>query len=394
MIQAINPTEFSKNCSAAIKELNTALSGFSSTFKNSPLSELIKNKRINKSVKEKAAWYACIVNPNIDVLLLQDYFETKQSRNILLKKETEQYNATINNFEELKSLTSNSSVYENLLVVKNEEPGNFDLFSLPVVNKPKCPENVLELFSQWQLRHGNEIELEKLFSHFCEWHALNNYSFSGHRHFILWFNYQMWKLFGDAVSLLNFEHYFFHHWNRESRSNEQSIRQLVVFLLETCQSLEMELKALYRADVHYDTFEPHQKIANNYLYSIEFGNPNQTAHPEDYSLQLNKILYKKGFIGGADINLKLQLEKVKLTVKNWYNAGLINVVFSDDNWYAYLLPEESKANRLQAYCNVKFSSAEPDWEMIKIKPAIQIQSEEKQDEPQARQATGQKAFFG
>jgi hypothetical protein len=394
MTQVTNFNELSKKCSAAIKELNASLTVFSSTFKNLPVSEFIKTKRVNRSLKEKAGWYACIVNPNIDVLLLQEYFDSRQSRNILIKKETEQYNITVNHFEELKALNSHASVYENLLVEKNEEPQGFDLFSSPVVARHKCPDPLRQLFAQWQLKDEGETELEKVFYRFCTWHSRNNFSFTGQRHFILWFNYQMWKLFGDASLLFNFEHHFFHHWNKESRSDEQGLRQLVHFMQEACSSLQTELKEIYRTEVHYDTFGPHQKIANNFLYLSGFCCAKQSVNPDDYSMQLNKVLFKKGFVEAGDITARLQLEKVKLTIQNWYNAGLVDVVCDEHGWYACLIPLEKETERLKGYCNIKFARVEPDWSKILVKPVIKIQAAEKHVEPQVRQVSGQKAFFG
>ena len=189
MSQEISHIELNKNGIAAIEELNSALSALSVIFKNLPVSELVKNKRLHKSMKEKAAWYACIVNSNIDVLLLQEYFDSKQSRNILLKKETEQYLETVNHFEELRTLSTNVSVYENLLSEKVEEVNAFDLFSTPVVNKQKCPTHLTQLFSQWQLTPSKASnDLETALVRFCEWHTLNNFSFNGQRKLILWFN--------------------------------------------------------------------------------------------------------------------------------------------------------------------------------------------------------------
>lgn len=395
MAQEISHIELNKNGIAAIHELNTALSSLSVVFKNLPVSELTKNKRIHKSVKEKAAWYACIVNPNIDVLLLQEYFESKQSRNILLKKETEQYQLTVNHFVELKTCTTNVSVYENLLGEKAEEVNSFDLFSTPVVSKQKCPADLVKLFAQWQLKPGNSNQLETALVQFCEWHALNNFSFNGQRHFILWFNYQLWKIYGDASALINVEHYFFHHWNKESRQIDASIKSLVNFIQETCIALELELKALYRSEIKFDTLEPLQKIANNYLYHIGFSCEGISVSTEDYSLQLNKLLLKKGFLCSEEINYKLTSEKVKLTIQNWYKTGLVDVVVNENNWYAYIKASENQSNRLQTYCNVQYQTQEPDWSKLVTKPIIQMQVSERQPESVAKPAASrQKAFFG
>ncbi len=397
MIQATNFIELNKHCSTAIKELNAAMSNFSGTFKNLPLSETVKNKRVNATVKEKAAWFACIVNPNIDILLLPDYLESKQSRNILLKKETDQFQAAVQNFPELSSLNSNAALYENLLTQKEEEQSSYDLFSRHVKVKAKCPEALTNRFNHWMIVSTGESEFENFIHQFCDWHAANNYSFTGQRNFILWMNYQLWKLFGDAALLFNIEQHFYHHWNRESRSNVQSVKELVHFLLEACIHLQSELKTIYREEIGYESFEPLQRLANNFIYHSGFNVPlMQKAQADDYSSQLNKVMLKKGFVRSADINFKVQLEKVKLTLQNWYQTGLIQVVFTENNWLAYLLPSEGKTKRLQSYCNLQYQSVEPDWEMVFIKPTIQIQSvkEAVVEEAPRKVVVRQKAFFG
>ncbi|MDI1232934.1 MAG: hypothetical protein PSX81_01490 [bacterium] len=395
MSQDISHIELNKNSTAAIQELNAALLSLSHIFKNLPVSELIKNKRLQKAVKEKAAWYACIVNPNIDVLLLQEYFESKQSRNILLKKETEQYQGTVNHLSELKTLTTNVSVYENLIAEKTEEVNSFDLFSAPAVVKQNCPAHVVKMFAEWELKVDYGNHLEKTLSQFCEWHTLNNFSFNGQRRLILWFNYQLWKMFGDASLLINVEHYFYHQWNQESRQIDSSIKSMLEFMQEACSALEMELKALYRAEIKFDSLEPLQKIANNYLYYTGFNIEDIAVNTEDYSIQLNKLLLKKGFICSEEINYKLVAEKVKLTVQNWYKAGLVDVVINDGNWYAYMKSTNTKSNRLQSFSNVNYQSHEPDWNKLLMKPTIQLQSSEIQVEATVKSAiTRQKAFFG
>ncbi len=396
MSHEISHIELNKNGIAAIEELNSALSAISVVFKNLPISELTKNKRLQKSVKEKAAWYACIVNPNIDVLLLQEYFDSKQSRNILLKKETEQYLETVNHFTELKTLNTNVSVYENLLAEKAEEANTFDLFSTPVVSKQKCPVHLVKLFSQWQLTPSKASnDLETALVRFCEWHTLNNFSFNGQRQLILWFNYQLWKIYGDAAALINVEHYFYHHWNKESRQVDSSIKSIVTFMHEACKALEIELKSLYRTEIKFDTLEPLQKIANNYLYCSGFVFEGITTNAEDYSLQLNKILLKKGFISSEEINYKLSAEKVNLTVQNWYKTGLIEVVIAEGGWYAYIKANTSKSNRLQGLSNVSFNTQIPDWNRLVTKPTIQLEVPEKRQEvPVKTTASRQKAFFG
>ncbi|MBL7836123.1 MAG: hypothetical protein JNM67_01280, partial [Bacteroidetes bacterium] len=74
-----------------IRSVEKSFQSIQRLYKNLPLSESIKRNFSESKLKQKSAWYACLVNPNIDILLLPEYLESKQSRNILLKKETDQY---------------------------------------------------------------------------------------------------------------------------------------------------------------------------------------------------------------------------------------------------------------------------------------------------------------
>lgn len=354
---------------------------------------------VGKATKEKAAWYACIVNPNIDVLLLSEYFDAKQSRNILLKKETDQYQITISHFAELRTLNSHQSVYENLLTEKDEEvvQTSFDLFSTHKVVRETCPDKIKKLFSQWQLKNTTNTEFETLLLQFNDWHALNNFSFNGQRHLVLWFNYQLWKLFGDGALFFNVEHFFFHHWNKESRDNVMSIKELIKFLSDSCSKLQQDLLAMYRDEIGFNDFQPEQKIANNYLTLQGFQITDLPVNADDYSVHLNKVIAKKGFVSNEDITFKVQLEKLLVTLQQLAASGRVKVVIEQEKWWAGLIAGERKTDRLQSYCNVSISTVEPEWEMLQQVQPIRIQPVKKAVETVSisePQLPRQKAFFG
>ena len=101
--------------------VNEELEAISSLYKNIPLNETRKKTFLEKSFKSKSAYYACLVNTNIDALLIPEYLETKLSRNILIKKETEQYFRSIENFH-LHTIQTPSSIYECILFNEELDP--------------------------------------------------------------------------------------------------------------------------------------------------------------------------------------------------------------------------------------------------------------------------------
>ncbi|MES2617107.1 MAG: hypothetical protein V4613_04465 [Bacteroidota bacterium] len=399
MIQSTDNNNLIKLCATEVKDTFQRMAAFTAIFKNLPVAESVKSKMVGKATKEKAAWYACIVNPNIDVLLLSEYFDAKQSRNILLKKETDQYQITISHFAELRTLNSHQSVYENLLTEKDEEvvQTSFDLFSTHKVVRETCPDKIKKLFSQWQLKNTTNTEFETLLLQFNDWHALNNFSFNGQRHLVLWFNYQLWKLFGDGALFFNVEHFFFHHWNKESRDNVMSIKELIKFLSDSCSKLQQDLLAMYRDEIGFNDFQPEQKIANNYLTLQGFQITDLPVNADDYSVHLNKVIAKKGFVSNEDITFKVQLEKLLVTLQQLAASGRVKVVIEQEKWWAGLIAGERKTDRLQSYCNVSISTVEPEWEMLQQVQPIRIQPVKKAVETVSisePQLPRQKAFFG
>lgn len=398
MIQASDNNNLIKLCATEVKDTFQRMAAFTAIFKNLPVADSVKGKMVGKATKEKAAWYACIVNPNIDVVLLPEYFDTKQSRNILLKKETDQYQTTISHFAELRSLSSHQSVYENLLTEKEEVvQTSFDLFSSHKVVRETCPDKIKKLFSQWQLKNNANTEFETLLLQFNDWHTMNNFSFTGQRHLVLWFNYQLWKLFGDGALFFNVEHFFFHHWNKESRDNVMSIKELIKFFSDSCSKLQQELLAMYREDIGFNDFQAEQKIANNYLALMEFQLTDLPVNADDYSVHLNKVIAKKGFVSNEDITFKVQQEKLLSTLQHLVSTGRIKVVIEQEKWWAGLIAGERKTDRLKSYCNVNISKAEPQWDMLQQVQPIRIQPVKKSVETvnmAEQQLPRQKAFFG
>ena len=143
--------------------VNEELEAISSLYKNIPLNETRKKTFLEKSFKSKSAYYACLVNTNIDALLIPEYLESKLSRNILIKKETEQYFRSIENFH-LHTIQTPSSIYECILFNEELELSNsFDLFTNQAPESASCPDELKVIFDQWLEDFKGYNSLEALF---------------------------------------------------------------------------------------------------------------------------------------------------------------------------------------------------------------------------------------
>ena len=139
--------------------LENSLEHLSNLVNKIPIPEKSKKAINSKSLKLKSAWYACLVNSNIDYLLIPEYLDSKQSRNILIKKETDEFYQSMDSFDLLKG-KGNVDLFECILN-KGEIKESFDLFSSPVVETAKCPEGLKAIFSQFEKHQSNWSQLEK-----------------------------------------------------------------------------------------------------------------------------------------------------------------------------------------------------------------------------------------
>jgi hypothetical protein len=206
------------------KLVNEELESISGLFKNIPLSETTKKSFLEKSFKNKSAYYACLVNSNIDTLLIPEYLETKLSRNILIKKETEQFFKSIDNFR-LHTIQNTASVYECILFSEEAEQNNsFDLFSNQAPESASCPEGLKLIFEQWTEDFKAYSPLETIFYSILDWHAYNQFSFSNRRQILLYLNYQLWKQYGNIFQKLDLEASLFNHWSLEALDSIKAIK--------------------------------------------------------------------------------------------------------------------------------------------------------------------------
>lgn len=341
--------------------LEKSLLHLSELFRLLPISDSQKKQFVESSLKQKSAWYACLVNQNIDILLLPEYLESKQSRNILLKKETDQYYKSFENFDFLNN-KSNIELFECLLHSENQAPANngFDLFSSQVVETAKCPAKLEKVMSGWALSNGEYSELSSLVYQFLEWHEVNQFSFASNRQIILWLNYQFRKLYGNISFMFNHELYFYHHWNKESRDMKSSVKELLSFWKKEVETTSESLKALYRDQINYDHLHSGQRIIANHLFETGF----KTQYPMPIQMSqfpALKPLLKKGFVSLSDFVGKEDFEKYQELLDQLLEQQFILPV-KEDEIYICLNPSfDNNGNRFSQYVNLKKEVVKADW---------------------------------
>lgn len=344
-----------------LRSLDKSLKELSNLFRNLPLSESIKKNFTEQTLKLKSAWYACLVNHNIDVLLLPEYLESKQSRNILIKKETDQYFKSIEFFDLLNG-KSNEELFECILYSENGIQSNsgFDLFSSQVIETAKCPERLKNVMSSWNEKFADYDELTKIVFEFLEWHETNQYSFSSNRQIILWLNHRFRNLYGNISYMFNHEQYFFHHWNKESRDMKGSVKELIANWKKEADSIFEEINNLYKTQIGFDKMCSSQKIIANQLF--ENGFTAQYPIPVQMSqYPALKPLLKKGFVVLNDFLIKDDFEKYTGILNQLLESQFI-VPVREEEIYISLNPSYvSMKGRLASFNNVNVSSEKIDW---------------------------------
>jgi len=376
--------------------IGKSLEELSSLYHKLPVPESAKKRFIDGALKHKSAWYACLVNSNIDVLLLPEYLESKQSRNILIKKETDQYFKSLENFNVLLG-KSNTSLYECIVSSGDVVQSAVDLFSSHVTETDKCPEPLHLLFENWNISLSGYEKLESVLYGFLEWHKFNQYSFISHRHHILWLNHQLWKQFGHMSFCFNTEHYLFQNWNKDHMDATQMIGGLLHFIKLEIDKNRSELNELFKEYIDFSLLKPRQKLVSGYLFSNSF----RIDLPSQVQIQLPaiKTLIKKGYIELQDLGGKTDMEKTKQTLVELLEQNIIQMVDEDEEIYISINPSYQKeVGRLSKYNNIEEIKPEVNWEAFAsqsikkvIMPKVTVKAAEAASEPVRKR---QKAFFG
>lgn len=332
-----------------ISETEKVFYELSKIYNKLPILDSAKKSFIKNTLKEKSAWYSCIVNPNIDILLLPDYIESHQTRNILLKKETEQFLNSIQQFDALVN-KNKSDLYECLLFEEqsNNLSMSFDLFSSNVSKTEICPPNLKQLFEQWEIEF-NEGTLASILLLFTNWHQSNNFSFNAQRQIILWINFELWKKFGSIAFQINIEKYFYHHWNKEGRSIEICIKEFNQFLYSEVIKTKNQLRDLFRDSIQFEHLKTPQKIASNFLFNSSF----ETSWGIEFqnNVTINKTLLKKGFVSLEDLIQNKENKRFETVLIQLLEEKKIRLKKDKNEVCLIISTDYSQQSRLKPYEN-------------------------------------------
>jgi hypothetical protein len=382
---------------AEFTAIGKSLEELSSLYIKLPVPESIKKRFTEATLKNKSAWYACLVNNNIDVLLVPEYLESRQSRNILIKKETDQYFKSIERFEVLSG-KSNASLYESIVVTGEvpHSPG-IDLFSNQASPTAEtCPAEMQNLFESWNLSLAKYGHLESMVYSFLEWHQTNQYSFANNRQTVLWFNYQFWKRFGHVSFDFNMEHYLFHQWHKNSHA-QALIKGLLGFIGSETERIREALKLMYKDHIDFNLLKSQQKLISGFLFSNCF----HVALPAHLQQQhpVMKTLIKKGYVELKDFGQKPDHEKLKNLFMELSELSVIYMANDDGERYICLNPSyKENKGRLDGYNNVKMTPRPFEWDEFisqSIAKVILPKASRAMPEPEVEPVRKrQKAFFG
>lgn len=389
-----------------IRSVEKSIQSLQRLYKNLPLSESVKRQFAESALKQKSAWYACLVNPNIDILLLPEYLESKQCRNILLKKETDQYFKSLDNFDLLGSKNP-IELYECILYSDqpNQGASGLDLFSAQVIESVKCPETLKKALLGWSGKFDTFGVLSSTVFEFMEWHKYNQYSFATNRQLLLWLNLRFKNSFGAISHLFNHEHYFFHHWNKESRDMKTSVKELLQNWKKEAENIKKGISDLYRLNISYQNLKPAQKLIANHLFENEF----EIHYPSPIQMSQYpalKPLLKRGFVEHSDFGAKDNFEKYEQILNDLLAQNFILPVKEDEIFISLNPSYQANKSRLSAYVNIDLNQNTIELtefinQTITVTKPIQIEepiqeasvSESVFTEPETKPIR-KKAFFG
>jgi hypothetical protein len=334
-----------------ISKLECAFIEISKIFNKLPIGDSFKKPLLQHTLKEKSAWYACLVNQNIDILLLPEFLESKVCRNILLKKETEQYHQSFEQFADLNTKSPNT-LYEILLKDNAAQiiTQSFDLFSSNVHKTIECPNDLKLQFNVWEKETENYNELEEILFTFIQWHTHNHFNFSNQRQIILWLNYRLWKLYGSIVFNINLERYFYHHYNKESRSIGSALKELIDFIVSELQNSKTILLNVFRTHIKFEELSTSEKIASNHLFYSVF----ETNLPSKFvqNITLSKTLLKRGFLKLEDFSNPIECEKLSPQVEELLALNFIELKKENNSICLCLNTQTKETSRLGKYNNM------------------------------------------
>lgn len=386
--------------SSDLNNLEKSMEGLAILYRNLPVSEKSKKHYIDESSKIKSAWYACLINSNIDVLLIPEYLESKLSRNILIKKETEQYYSSIANFH-LHTNQNPAVLFETLLFSDEVEPkSSFDLFSTQAPETSTCPEKLKNLFQSWNSKFNQYSNFESLLYSFLDWHSLNKWNFSGQRQCVLWFNYRLWSQFGAVGMKFPIENFLYNNWNKEICNPIVEIKNFIDFLNEEIESQKQELNDIYKKHIAFETLKSRQKLVSSYVFETGFKIDNATNISVTANTVLKQML-RKGFLSLDDISSKEDFMKQISIYQELLDLGILEIEKESEEISLYFNTTiKNRNSSLYKYQNIQVNKTDLSLndfiQQTYIKPIISIEKPII-EEPVMQKASGskrQKAFFG
>jgi|GEM_PF-1471786 len=387
--------------SAEFATLNSSFEAISVLYRNLPVNEQAKKQYLDGALKVKSAWYACLVNSNIDVLLLPEYLESKLSRNILIKKETEQYFRSFDNFN-LHTVQNTAAIYDCILYNEDAEPkSSFDLFSSQAPESASCPKALKALYDSWSQKFHSFSPLETLVFECMDWHRFNGFSFSGQRQFVLWLNYRLWKLYGPIVQKTGIEYYLYQNWNQTLSNPAEALKQMLHHLIQEISVYTLELKEMYREQIRFDALKSRQKIVAGYLFENGFRSETSQQLLSAQAQSVLKLVLKKGFVSMNDFDDRAELDKHRNALTELTGIGILEADNEDGEICLYLNTTlKNKSGYLFKFQNLK--SAENKLsvdDFMQQSPVKSIVPAEKISIPEPAVASAvksrrQKAFFG
>lgn len=286
----------------SLQTFELAIEQTHSLLNHCPISVEYKQDLLSNRLKIKSAWYACMVNSNIDELLIPEYLESKQSRNILFKKETDQFFKSIAEFDALKP-KSLVDLYNRILFSEEAKASSFgmDLFSSQLVNTAECPEVFEQLFEVWQNRFEGFAWQERLLFEIAEWYQAADNGFSNQRQCLLWLNYQLWQRYGNGFQLINLEQALHQNMADWSLKPQACIKNIFEVIAQDLQQLQDQIIDQYRQQVQFDRLRHREQTLVNFLIEQRFdlsAIPQANLTATGY---LIKCLNHKGFIELKDV---------------------------------------------------------------------------------------------
>jgi hypothetical protein len=157
-------------------------------------------------------------------------------------------------------------------------------------------------------------------------------------------------MFGSIVFNINLERYFYHHYNKESRSTDSALKELIEFVSGELQDSKTTLLKVFRTHIKFDELSTSEKIASNHLFFSVF----ETNLPSKFvqNITLTKTLLKRGFLKLEDFANPIESEKLSPQIEELLEQNLIELKKENNSICLCLSTHTSETSRLSKYSNM------------------------------------------